>query len=121
MPAVATSTKLPLNDHLVLLRKKGVLKRSSDKTPEPLQDQGWKIIRKDAASLWGFQETPTARTAVREGKAQTFSVHSQSSELVVGREVSKARLKGGIWYFWGASLSPHIAEEVGEPFMWSEA
>lgn len=68
MPTVATNTTLPLNDHLVLLRKKGVLKKSSDKTPEPPQDQGWKIIREDAASLWGFQETPTARTAVREGR-----------------------------------------------------
>lgn len=39
MPPVATNTKLPLDDHFVSLRKKGVPKKTSDKTPEPPQDQ----------------------------------------------------------------------------------
>lgn len=59
MPPVATNTKLPLDDHFVSLRKKGVPKKTSDKTPEPHpRTKRWKIIRADAASPWGFQENP---------------------------------------------------------------
>lgn len=80
----------------------------------------WKIIRADAASPWGFQKKPAVRTTVREGRHRhSLCIHkalrllSLVAMLLKGREVSKARLKGAVWYFWGASLSPDIIEEVG--------
>lgn len=66
MPTVATDTKLPLDGHCVLLREKCVPGKTSDKMPEPPQDQQMEIMGEEAANLWGFREKPTVRTAVGE-------------------------------------------------------
>lgn len=126
MPTMATHTKLPFDDHLVLLRKKwGCQRRVQTRLLSHPRTKRWKIIREDGASLRGFQERPAERTAVREGRhkhslciRKALSLLSLVAMLLKGRKVSKAGLKGRhlvllgsfphSWHCWGGGGAIYV-------------